>query len=220
MFRFHSQLDDSRLAARVRAGDESAFEVLVQRYQGLLHRFAQTQVGSEQALDIVQFVWLQFYRSLPALRSDPNLIVRDLPLKNWLLRVARNRCMDEIRWRKRHPWLFFSQMEGVEDEDGVPVLYALLDTTPIPEECALRKDGQECLHKAMLLLPILPRTVVWLRYAEALSFTEIAQRLHIPPATAKAYFQRARPKLRTALEGLSYHESERNRPMKPCENIC
>ena len=98
---------DHFLIERACAGDESAFETLVLRYQGILHRFAQTHVGSEQAYDIVQFVWLQLYRSLPVLQSSAKLSGKDLALKHWLLKVAWNRCMDEMRWCKRHPRLFF-----------------------------------------------------------------------------------------------------------------
>src|SRR5262245_43326467 len=100
---------DHFLIERACAGDELAFEMLVQRYQGILHRFAENHVGSEQANDIVQFVWLQLYRSLSILQGSTMLSGKDLPLKPWLLKVAWNRCVDEMRWCKRHPWLFFSQ---------------------------------------------------------------------------------------------------------------
>ncbi|HEX6555881.1 MAG TPA: RNA polymerase sigma factor [Ktedonobacteraceae bacterium] len=219
----HSRIySDQLLMGQACAGDESAFEVLVQRYQSVLHRFAQTRVGSEQAYDIVQFVWLQFYRYLPALQNSLTFSSKDLSLKHWLLRVARNRCIDEILRLKRHPQLFFSQVEGAEEEDGTSILMTFLDTSPLPEVCAIQKDGQEGLRKAIQLLPPLPRLVVWLRYTESLSFAAIGQRLCIPPTTAKAQYYRARPKLRTALERLGYSDAERERQMmsRPRKNIC
>lgn len=191
---------DHFLIRQACTGDESAFETLVQRYQGTLHRFAQTHVGSEQAYDIVQFVWLQLYRSLPALQSSLISSAKDLVLKHWLLKVAWNRCVDEMRWRQRHSWLFFSQVEEMGEENGASVLLTLLDTAPLPEECAIRKDEQERLHKAIELLAPLPRIIVWLRYTEELSFIEIAQRLRISPSSAKTQYYKACMKLRAALE--------------------
>lgn len=191
---------DQFLIRQACAGDESAFEALVQRYQGTLHRFAQTHVGSEQAYDIVQFVWLQLYRSLPVLQSGLTSSAKDLVLKHWLLKVAWNRCVDEMRWRQRHSWLFFSQLEETGEENAASVLLAFLDTTSIPEECAIQRDEQECLRKAIELLPPLPRIIVWLRYTEELSFIEIAQRLRISPSSAKTQHYRACMKLRAALE--------------------
>ena len=156
--------------------------------------------GSEQAYDIVQFVWLQLYRSLPVLQSSTKLSGKDLALKHWLLKVAWNRCVDEMRWCKRHPWLLFSQLEEMGAENGASMLLALLDTAPIPEECAIQQDERESLRKAIELLPPQPRVIVWLRYTEAISFIEIAQRLHISPASAKMQYYRARMKLRAVLE--------------------
>jgi RNA polymerase sigma-70 factor, ECF subfamily len=191
---------DHFLIERACTGDGSAFETLVQRYQGKLLCFAQTHVGSEQAYDIVQFVWLQLYRSLPVLQSSPTLSGKDLALKHWLLKVAWNRCVDEMRWCKSHPQLSFSQLEEMGEENGTSMLLAFQDTAPIPEECAIQQDERESLRKAIELLPPLPRVIVWLRYSEAISFIEIARRLHISPASAKMHYYRACMKLRALFE--------------------
>jgi DNA-directed RNA polymerase specialized sigma24 family protein len=55
------------------------------------------------------------------------------------------------------------------------------------------------LHEAIQTLPVKFRAVVLLRYASQLSFSEIGQALNMPEATAKTYFQRAKPLLRAAL---------------------
>jgi len=59
--------------------------------------------------------------------------------------------------------------------------------------------SQHRLRAAIQRLPSALRAVVWLRYTEALSFSEIGQRLHIPPSTAKTYYYRSRSWLRVAL---------------------
>src|SRR5947209_19149216 len=134
-------------------------------------------------------VFLQLYISLPNLRTGE-------PLKAWLFQVARNRCLDELRKKRA---IHFSDLEASTDEDDVSPLAAMPDTGPLPEEVAERHDLQACLQNAIAALPPKFRAVVTLRYASQLSFSEIGQALSMPEATAKTYFQRAKPLLRTAL---------------------
>ncbi len=67
---------------------------LVRRYSTPLFNFIYRFLGDyDQACDVLQQVFLQFYLSLPSLRIGD-------PFKAWLFQVARNRCLDELR-RKR-----------------------------------------------------------------------------------------------------------------------
>jgi RNA polymerase sigma factor (sigma-70 family) len=120
-----SELSDALLAQQSLAGDQRAFETLVQRYSTALFTFICRFLGDDdQACDILQQIFLQLSLSLPTLRIDD-------PLKSWLFQVARNRCRDELR-RKRA--VRFSELEWVNDEDEVSPLAAMLDPDPLPEE--------------------------------------------------------------------------------------
>jgi len=186
----HFEISDSALAQQSLVGDQRAFELLVQRYSTPLFNFIYHFLGEyDQACDILQQVFLQLYISLPTLRIGE-------PLKAWLFQVARNRCLDELR-RKRA--IHFSELEAASDEDDLSPLVALPDNSPLPEELAERRDLQQTLHKAIMSLPPKFRAVVSLRYANQLSFSEIGRALNMPEATAKTYFQRAKPLLRTFL---------------------
>lgn len=181
---------DGVLAQQSLAGDQLAFESLVKRYNGPLFNFICRFLGDyDQASDILQQVFLQLYISLPNLRTGE-------PLKAWLFQVARNRCLDELRKKRA---IHFSDLESSTDEDDVSPLAAMPDTGPLPEEVAERHDLQACLQKAIEALPPKFRSVVLLRYASQLSFSEIGHVLNMPEATAKTYFQRAKPLLRTLL---------------------
>nr|BBH96024.1 hypothetical protein KTA_42230 [Thermogemmatispora argillosa] len=181
---------DGILAQKALAGDERAFEMLLKRYQTALFSFIYHFLGDyDQACDILQQVCLQLYISLPNLRTGE-------PLKAWLFQVARNRCLDELR-RKRA--VHFSELEGSTDEDEPSPLDAMPDSGPLPEELAERHDLQRVLQEAIQTLPPRFRAVVLLRYLAQLSFAEIGQALQMPEATAKTYFQRAKPLLRAAL---------------------
>jgi RNA polymerase sigma factor (sigma-70 family) len=186
-------MPDSVLAQHYLAGDQQAFEVLVQRYSGSLFTFIRRFVGEyDAASDILQQVMLQLYLSLPKLRTGE-------PLKAWLYQVARNRCLDELR-RKRA--MHFSELEKEIDEEDQSLVETMQDKSPLPDEVVERRDVQEILLKAIRALPPKFRAVVLLRYASQLSYAEIGRVLHMPEATAKTYFQRAKPLLKVGLGSL------------------
>ncbi len=183
-------ITDGVLAQQTLAGDPYAFEDLVKRYSTPLFNFIYRFLGDyDQACDILQHVFIQLHTSLSTLRTDK-------PLKAWLFQVARNRCLDELR-RKRV--IHFSELESVNEDEELSPLAAIPDNGPLPEELAEQSDLQQHLQEAIQTLPIKFRSVVLLRYAGQLSFSEIGQTLSMPEATAKTYFQRAKPLLRTAL---------------------
>ncbi len=184
------EISDGTLVQQALAGDQRAFEALVRRYNVPLFNFICHCLGDyDLACDVSQQVFLQLYISMPTLRTGE-------PLKAWLFQVARNRCLDELR-RKRA--IHFSELEATNDDDDLSPLAIMPDTRPLPDEIAERHDLQSALRQAIEALPPKFRSVVLLRYAGQLSFSEIGKTLNMPEATAKTYFQRARPLLRNAL---------------------
>ena len=189
----HPEIADGTLAQQALGGDQEAFETLVNRYSTNLFNFICHFLGDYHlACDILQQVFLQLYISLPKLRTGE-------PLKSWLFQVARNRCLDELR-RKRPT--YFSELESAYDDDEAPSLIEIPDGSPLPKEVALRHDSQQYLQLAIQALPPRFRSVVVLRYAAQLSFSEIGKTLNMPESTAKTYFQRAKPLLRANLQRL------------------
>ncbi len=187
------EITDGMLVKQTLAGDQRAFESLVRRYHAPLFNFICHCLGDyDLACDVSQQVFLQLYISMPTLRTGE-------PLKAWLFQVSRNRCLDELR-RKRA--IHFSELESENDEDDLSPLAIMPDTRPLPDEIAERHDLQQALRTAIDALPPKFRSVVLLRYAGQLSFSEVGRALNMPEATAKTYFQRARPLLRTALSNL------------------
>lgn len=181
---------DGILAQQSLDGDQHAFETLVEHYRPLLFNSIYQILGDyDQSCDILQQVFLQLYLSLPTLKQDKSL-------RGWLLKVARNRCLDELRHKHAMP---FSTLEVIEDEEEASVLLSLSDPGPLPEEVAEHHDLRSAVRRAIDELPPRYRRVVLLRYAGQQSFAEIGQALSIPAATAKTHFQRAKVLLRAAL---------------------
>jgi RNA polymerase sigma factor (sigma-70 family) len=184
------EITDGILAQQSIEGNEEAFEKLVQRYSNpLFHYISRFLNDTDTAADILQHVLTQLYLSLPKLHTGE-------PLKPWLFRVAHNRCLDELRHKRGIP---FSEMQLTVDGDELSILEAIPDTSPLPEDIAEQHDVQRILQEAISTLPPKFRAVALLRYTSQLSFAEIAQTLQMPEATAKTYFQRAKPALRAAL---------------------
>ncbi len=185
-----AELSDGLLARQSLQGNERAFESLLQRYQPALFTLIFHLLRDyDQACDILQQVALQLYVSLPTLDTHR-------PLKSWLLQVARNRCLDELR-RKRV--VRFSEVETLSEEEESDVLTVLPDPHPLPDELVERRELQQRLLQAIRALPPKFRAVVYLRYTAQLTFPEIGQALGMPEATAKTYFSRAKPLLRASL---------------------
>src|SRR5215207_1892521 len=87
--------DDARLVARLRAGDDSAFEAIYDRHHRGLLGFCRHMLGSrEEAEDALQHVFVAAHRQL----RDAS---RPVQLKPWLYAVARNRCISMLRARRQ-----------------------------------------------------------------------------------------------------------------------
>ena len=96
------EVPDGTLIKQSLAGDQGAFEFLVTRYRRPLVCYIRGILkDDDEVYDVLQHVFLQLYVSLPTLLTD-------VSLKAWLFRVARNRCLDELRRRRRRAEIPFS----------------------------------------------------------------------------------------------------------------
>ena len=185
-----AHLSDQALLRRIQQGDRGAIEYLIERYQRPLYNFALRFLGDgDAAADICQHAFIQLFTHADELHADEGL-------RPWLFRVARYRCLDELRRNRTIP---FSQMAASDETDGPSPLEQVPDAAPLPADLAERGDLQQILAEAIAALPVKYREVVTLRYVADLSFAEIGQVLGVPEATAKTHFHRAKPLLRAFL---------------------
>jgi len=187
------EVPDGVLVGQALAGDELAFATLVDRYQDLLRGYIRSMLNDgEQSSDVLQQVLLQLYLSLPTLNTH-------MRLKGWLFRVARNRCIDEVRQRNRRNEVCFSTLERERTEEELLLVERIAVSQPLPEAVAVQLLLHDTLRRAIDVLPPKFRRVVHLRCWRNLSFAEIGHLLKMPETTAKTYFYRARPLLGAAL---------------------
>jgi RNA polymerase sigma factor (sigma-70 family) len=185
---------DSLLVTQILAGQQSLFEDLIKKYEDLLRGYIRRILkDDEQVADVLQYVFLQLYLFLPKLRTNK-------PLKPWLFRVAYYRCLDELRKKKRHPVVLFSQLEYEHNETESLFIETIPDEQPMLEEVLEQHELHEQLVHILYVLPPALRSIVHLRCFSEMSFSEIGEQLNMPEATAKTYFYRSLPRLRAALQ--------------------
>jgi len=186
---------DGVLVGQAQAGDQRAFEFLVSRYHRPLANYVRGFLkDGEQVYDVLQQVYLQLYVSLP-------ILLTNVSLKGWLFQVARNRCLDELRRRRRRAETSFSTLAWEYSEEDLSPIEAIPDPDPLPEEVAEEIDLYCTLQEATASLPPKVRSIVRLRCFKQLTFSEIGRMLNMPQTTVKTYFYRSLPRLRRALAG-------------------
>jgi RNA polymerase sigma-70 factor (ECF subfamily) len=147
-----------------REGDIDAFCRAFEPHRTLVHSVARRLVGADDAEDVTMDTFLKAWQGLPGLR-------RDRGLRAWLCRIARNCALDIIRTRSRRAET--GRADGADGIEGVLEQLADPDSTAPDEELARREDGAR-LARALTLLGEAHRTTVELRYADGLSYGEIA----------------------------------------------
>ncbi len=174
-----ARLSDNELVERVRAGDIRSYEELVRRYERLVGRVIYPYAGRDAAVeDLVQETFLRAYDRLDTFNPEYRF-------KTWLLAIANNLGIDALRRRR----------EVVEFN---PELHARV--TRGPEEAAVEADQARSVRDAVLTLPETYSVPLVLRYAEGLTYAEIAEILGITIPALKSRLFRARNMLAERLE--------------------
>jgi RNA polymerase sigma factor (sigma-70 family) len=170
-----SGLTDAELVRACRAGDEGAWNELVERYSRYVYAIATRgfRLSDEDAEDVFQDVFTRIYTRLDSLRDDS-------ALRPWIGQLTRRRCLDAVAARREVPTEELAE-EGSTDlaeiEEAFEVREAL---TGLPEAC------QDILDRF---------------FTRDQSYKTIADELAIPPGTIASRIARCLGRLRERLEG-------------------
>jgi len=165
---------DGELLAAANRGEPAAMEALYFRYRDWVHARAWRLTGNrEDALDVLQEVFLYFFRKFPGLELN-------CELKTFLYPVVRSLALDRRRRRRETP------LGAAAAELAAP---------------AGREEAAERAELSALLgpLPEEQREVVLLRFADGFSLQEIAKALAVPLGTVKSRLHHALGTLRGSL---------------------
>jgi RNA polymerase sigma-70 factor (ECF subfamily) len=182
--------DEAEWARAAAGGDKAAFARLVEKHKqsvyGLCYRLLG---GAEEARDAAQEA---FVRSYTGIRDfDPRQ-----PFAAWVLRIARNHCIDLLR--RRRPTLALEARSDESPETGVAP--ELSDRYAMGGEQAVQEiEAQRDLERAIASLPPRYREVIALFHVQHKSYAEIAGALGVPMGTVMTWLHRDRRELMAQL---------------------
>jgi RNA polymerase sigma-70 factor (ECF subfamily) len=187
---------DEVLAARAAAGDDSAFETIVSRYQARIYRLACRLTSDTDAPDILQETFLQVYRHLPSFRGESQF-------GTWVYRIASNAALMHRRAQARRPATSLEAFLPQFDAHGMHATTATeLQVASHADELLDRQLLAEKAREVIARLPDVYRDAFVLRDLEEMSTADVARTLGIEPATVRQRVHRARLMLRGFLNSL------------------
>ena len=199
---------DEQLLARIREGDEAAFEDLVGRYHRPMLAVARAHVrGAAVAEEVVQESWLGVLRGLDRFEERSSL-------KTWILRIVANTAVTRgVREARSVP---FSALDAGDDLPAVdPERFqgprgsapgqwlagrAPADWTELPETVLAGRETVQLVTDAIAALPDAQRTVIALRDIHGYSSAEVCEALDLTPGNQRVLLHRARSHVRRELE--------------------
>jgi RNA polymerase sigma-70 factor (ECF subfamily) len=184
--------NDQQLVQRVQAGDQSAFNLLVLKYQHRVLKLVSRFVNdAAEAEDVAQEAFLKAYRALASFRGDSAFYT-------WLYRIAINTAKNALVSNRRRPVDFDLDLQDPEQFDR----HAKLREADTPEGVLLTEEIRQVVERAMEQLPEDLRTAIVLRELEGLSYEEIAEAMDCPVGTVRSRIFRAREAIDKKLQPL------------------
>lgn len=186
--------DDAVFIDKLKAGDEAAFETLIDRYSGdiyaLLYRLTE---NTEEASDLTQDTFLRALKAIKTFRGDSEL-------KTWLFRIAINESRNRFRWWKRRRRDVTISLDATVGESETRISDTLADHSISPEESTLSREREAAINKALLSIANVYREAIILCDVEGMSYEETAAALGIGIGTVKSRISRGREELRRRLK--------------------
>ena len=185
-----TRLRDSEWMKRVQNGDTEAFRSVILAYQNRVATALARMAGpafdpEELAHEVFVRVWKSAHRYEPSAK-----------LATWLLTIARNLFLNELRYRTRHPTV---SMDALEDAGHSPSETPSGPSSQHPDAALIERELHQAIDAALQTLPENQRTAMVLRRYEDLSYEEIAAVLGVSVGSVKSLLFRARATLKELL---------------------
>ncbi|MGY6517292.1 MAG: RNA polymerase sigma factor RpoE [Lysobacteraceae bacterium] len=173
---------DQLLVQRFQQGDNTAFDLLVLKYQhkvtALISRYVR---DFSEAQDVAQDAFIRAFRALPRFRGEAQFYT-------WLYRIAVNTAKNHLVAQGRRP-----PTDDIDAADAVQFAAGeRLRETSTPELELLRDEIERAVAAAVDALPEELRVAVTLREVEGMSYEQIAERMGCPIGTVRSRIFRAR----------------------------
>ena len=183
---------DAQIMLRVKAGELSAFDYLVQKYRrplvSFMYRMARNSAAAE---DLTQEVFLRVYRSRENYEASAKFTT-------WLYRIATNLAVNYIRdTRHQRPEATVS-LDEPDNETGT--ILELPDAALTAEQAMLRRERMLAIRRKVEALPERQRLAVIMHKYQQLDYKQIAEVLKLSESATKSLLFRAYETLREQLK--------------------
>ena len=177
--------DDVQLIHAVLSGDDSAFEILVEKYQKSVHALAWRKIGDfHYAEEITQDTFLRAYQNLSTLRNPSQFL-------GWLSVIANRLCLNWLRKQKPE-----KQLQSLEDTPMEEVAKSAYSRYVLEQrETEATEHRFEIVKKLLDKLPEGEYTVMVLYYLGEMTTKEIGKFLGVSVETIRTRLHRARKRL-------------------------
>lgn len=185
-------LSDAQVMLRVKEGDESAFDYLVQKYRrpivNFMYRMAHNAAAAE---DLAQEVFLRAYRSRSSYEASAKFTT-------WLYRIATNLAINHARdTRHERPETTVS-LDEPDEETGTTLDIA--DKSLSAEENIVRRERLMAIRQKVQSLPERQRMAVVMHKYQQMDYKQIAEVLKLSESATKSLLFRAYETLREQLK--------------------
>jgi len=184
---------DVQLMLDVKAGDDSSFDFLLQKYRSPLVNFLNRMVRDQAtAEDLAQEVFLRVYRARKQYTPSAKFTT-------WMFRIATNLALNSVR-DNRHERMGVSLDAPTDGEDSAPLELPAREKRV--DERMVERHRVEVIRRAILSLPEKQRAAVVLHKYEEMDYDEIASILECSEGALKSMLFRAYETLRVELAPL------------------
>lgn len=185
-------LTDAEVMLRVKEGDESAFEYLVQKYRramvSFMYRMAHSSTAAEE---LAQEVFLRIYRSRSGYEATAKFTT-------WMYRIATNLAVNHARDTRHERPENMVSLDVPDAETGQTLDIA--GNTPTVEEEIIRRERLAAIRKYVEALPERQRLAVIMHKYQQMDYKQIADVLKLSESATKSLLFRAYQTLRVQLK--------------------
>jgi RNA polymerase sigma-70 factor (ECF subfamily) len=175
-----NSMSDEMLARKAQLGDKDAFFVLYNRYLGKVFNRVKSKIPPQEAEDVTQDVFIAVSRSLKGYKQEARF-------NTWLYTIVNRQIADFYRRRSR----VSSGTDNEVDLEAGEGVASVLDSQEI--------DQQMLIQRAMNGLPEHYQEIILMRFADGLTFNEIAEQRQQSLEAIKSLYRRAIQAVRTAM---------------------
>ena len=182
-------MSDQELIKQLKEGNESAFKIIVEKWQDMVFNTCMGLVqDANDAEDVAQEVFIQVYESVEQFKGESKF-------STWLYRIAVTKSLDHLRKKKRKKrFAFLQSLFGVNEEEVIqdPEFHH-------PGVKLENKEQAAVLFKAISKLPDNQKAAFTLHKLEGLSYQEVAEALSTTVSSVESLMHRAKGNLRKIL---------------------